>query len=153
MSWWPSPRSSGPSGQTSGIGRTARPGRSRGASWPRYGRGSRGRHPDGRRSLEHQRLRRLRRSTVTLPRSRRLIPTPVAPLGTVSAVEQLVWHGVDGADRYRLTLYDSDGEVLWKATTPDTVVDLPNSVVMARFPVPVAARGPGGLGHVGGIPN
>jgi hypothetical protein len=64
------------------------------------------------------------------PAQSSLIPTPVAPLGTVSAVEQLVWHGLDGADRYRLTLYDSDGEVLWKATTPDTVLDLPESVVL-----------------------
>jgi hypothetical protein len=55
---------------------------------------------------------------------------PVAPLGSVSNADQLIWHGVDGADRYRLTLYDSDGEVLWKATTPDTVVDLPESVVL-----------------------
>jgi hypothetical protein len=37
---------------------------------------------------------------------------------------------VDGADRYRLTLFDSDGEVLWKSTTPDTVLDLPESVVL-----------------------
>jgi len=65
------------------------------------------------------------------PAQSSLIPTPVAPLGTVSAVEQLVWHGVDGADRYRLTLYDSDGEVLWKAMTPDTVVDLPESVELS----------------------
>jgi len=65
------------------------------------------------------------------PAQSSLIPTPVAPLGTVSAVEQLVWHGVDGADRYRLTLYDSDGEVLWKATTPDTVIDLPESVELS----------------------
>lgn len=65
------------------------------------------------------------------PAQSSLIPTPVAPLGMVSAVEQLVWHGVDGADRYRLTLYDSEGEVLWKATTPDTVVDLPESVELS----------------------
>ena len=57
-------------------------------------------------------------------------PTPVAPLGSVSEVEELVWLGVDGADRYRLTLYDSEGEVLWKATTADTTVELPDSVVL-----------------------
>ena len=62
------------------------------------------------------------------PAQTSLVPTPVAPLGSVSAVEQLVWHGVDGADRYRLTLFDAEGEVLWKATTPDTVIDLPESV-------------------------
>ena len=58
------------------------------------------------------------------------VPTPVAPFGPVSEVEQLVWLGLDGADRYRLTLYDSEGQVLWKATTPDTVVQLPDSVVL-----------------------
>jgi hypothetical protein len=58
------------------------------------------------------------------------VPTPVAPLGAVSEVEQLIWLGVDGADRYRLTLYDSEGEVVWKATTTDTLVQLPDSVVL-----------------------
>jgi hypothetical protein len=58
------------------------------------------------------------------------IPTPVAPLGVVSEVEQLIWLGVDGADRYRLTLYDSEGEVVWKATTTDTLVQLPDSVLL-----------------------
>jgi len=58
------------------------------------------------------------------------IPTPVAPVGTVPAVEQLVWQGMDGADRYRLTLFDAEGEVLWKSTTPDTALDLPKSVVL-----------------------
>lgn len=62
------------------------------------------------------------------PAQTSLVPIPVAPLGSVSAVEQLVWHGVDGADRYRLTLFDAEGEVLWKATTPDTVIELPESV-------------------------
>ena len=56
------------------------------------------------------------------------VPIPVAPLGSVSAVEKLVWRGVDAADRYRLTLFDAEGEVLWKATTPDTVINLPESV-------------------------
>jgi len=59
------------------------------------------------------------------------VPTPVAPLGLVSGVEQLVWLVVDGADRYRLTLYAVEGEVLWKATTADTVVQLPDSVVLS----------------------
>jgi hypothetical protein len=59
------------------------------------------------------------------------VPTPVAPLGLVSEVEELVWLGVDGADRYRLTLYDSKAGVLWKATTADTTVELPDSVALA----------------------
>jgi hypothetical protein len=62
------------------------------------------------------------------PAQASIVPTPVAPLGSVSAVEKLVWRGVDGADRYRLTLFDAEGEVLWKATTVDTVIDLPESV-------------------------
>ena len=62
------------------------------------------------------------------PAQTSIVPTPVAPLGSVSAVEQLVWRVVDGADRYRLTLFDAEGEVLWKATTPDTIIDLPESI-------------------------
>jgi len=59
------------------------------------------------------------------------VPTPVEPLGSVSEVERLVWLGVDSADRYRLTLYDAEGQVLWKATTADTVVQLPDSVALS----------------------
>jgi len=58
------------------------------------------------------------------------VPTPVTPVGSVPEVDQLVWLHVESADRYRLTLYDAEGEVLWKATSEDTVVDLPNSVVL-----------------------
>jgi hypothetical protein len=58
------------------------------------------------------------------------VPTPVSPTGLVSDVEHLVWHLVDGADRYRLTLFDAAGVVLWKTATTDTVAALPDSVLL-----------------------
>jgi len=56
------------------------------------------------------------------------IPTPVSPTGLVSGVEHLLWRTVDGADRYRVTVYDAGGAVLWKEATEDTVIALPDSV-------------------------
>jgi hypothetical protein len=56
------------------------------------------------------------------------VPTPVSPIGPVTEVGHLVWRTVDGADRYRVTVYDSGGAVLWKEATEDTVIALPDSV-------------------------
>lgn len=56
------------------------------------------------------------------------VPAPVAPLGVVADVEQLVWSRVASADRYRLTLYDEAGSVLWRETTTDSLLSLPDSV-------------------------
>jgi len=59
------------------------------------------------------------------------IPTPVSPTGVVSSVEHLLWRTVDGADRYRVTVYDAGGAVLWKETTQDTIIALPDSVLLS----------------------
>jgi len=56
-------------------------------------------------------------------------PTPVSPIGSAGEVGTLVWTRVSGADRYRLTLYDAEGTVLWRATTPDSSIAVPDSVV------------------------
>ncbi len=56
------------------------------------------------------------------------LPTPIEPRGSVAAVEALVWHRLDRADRYRGTLFDSSGSVLWRSETVDTVALLPDSV-------------------------
>jgi hypothetical protein len=58
-------------------------------------------------------------------------PTPVAPLGEVEGVSYLVWRAVPGADRYRVSVFDRSGEVVWRATTPDTVTQLPDSVSLS----------------------
>lgn len=53
---------------------------------------------------------------------------PLGPLGSVASVSSFVWKGVVGADRYRVTLFDTRGDVLYETETPDTTMVLPDSV-------------------------
>jgi hypothetical protein len=58
-------------------------------------------------------------------------PTPIAPRGSVSRVNRFVWSSMPGVDRYRLRLYDGQGALMWTAETPDTVLALPDSIVLS----------------------
>lgn len=55
-------------------------------------------------------------------------PVPIRPAGPVAAAPGLEWSAVPGADRYRVTLFDREGRVLWEAQSGDTNVALPDSV-------------------------
>jgi hypothetical protein len=57
-------------------------------------------------------------------------PNPLSPAGTVPVVEGLEWSTASGADRYRVTLFDESGTVVWKAETTTTAASLPDSVVL-----------------------
>jgi hypothetical protein len=57
-----------------------------------------------------------------------LAPQPAAPLGSVARVDSLVWSPVPGARRYRLTLFATDGSVLWQIIPLDTAAALPDSL-------------------------
>lgn len=57
-------------------------------------------------------------------------PIPLAPVGTVAEARRLQWRAVAGADRYRITLFDAGGRVLYETQVPDTAVTLPDSVVV-----------------------
>lgn len=59
------------------------------------------------------------------------IPTPIAPVGVVAQVPALRWASLAGADRYRLTLFDAAGRVLYEAELGDTTAALPDSVRLA----------------------
>ncbi|MGH7560020.1 MAG: hypothetical protein ACRENB_03265 [Gemmatimonadales bacterium] len=56
------------------------------------------------------------------------LPTALAPVGDVAAVTELRWASVPGADRYRVTLFDADGGVVYEAGPVDTIVALPDSI-------------------------
>jgi hypothetical protein len=60
-----------------------------------------------------------------------LAPTPLAPLGRVTRVDGLQWTSVPGVARYRVTLFTTEGQAAWQATTADTFVTLPDSVHLA----------------------
>lgn len=55
-------------------------------------------------------------------------PSALSPVGRVSETAQLRWTAVSGADRYRVTLFDPDGSLIYEAEVADTSVTLPRSV-------------------------
>jgi len=57
-------------------------------------------------------------------------PTPRSPVGVVSMVNDLRWSHVAGADRYRVTVFDGTGGVVYAAEASDTVVAFPDSVAL-----------------------
>ncbi len=70
-------------------------------------------------------------------------PTPIRPLGAVTALPPLSWTGVPHADRYRVTVFDTNGSLVWETQTPDTAAVVPSTITL-RPGVPyfwkVAAR-------------
>ena len=56
-------------------------------------------------------------------------PVPKSPVGDVDAVAAFRWNAVPGADRYRLTLYNDAGHVVYEAQLLDTTLALPDAVV------------------------
>jgi len=57
-------------------------------------------------------------------------PVPIGPVDGVAAAGRLEWGAVDGADRYRVTLFTASGRVLLEAETADTIVTVPGSVIL-----------------------
>ena len=57
-------------------------------------------------------------------------PVPISPVGVVAEASPLVWTAVAGADRYRVTLSDALGVVLYESQLTDTVAALPDSIVL-----------------------
>ena len=55
-------------------------------------------------------------------------PVPRSPVGTVASVRDLRWSPVVGADRYRITLFDATGNVVYATETSDTIVAFPDSI-------------------------
>jgi hypothetical protein len=60
-----------------------------------------------------------------------LAPVPLAPVGAVERVSDLIWSRVDGANRYRVTLLDEGGNVVWESETPDTTIAIPPAQSLA----------------------
>ncbi len=57
-------------------------------------------------------------------------PVPIAPVGVVASASPLVWTAVAGADRYRVTLAEASGRVMYETQVADTVLALPDSIVL-----------------------
>jgi hypothetical protein len=62
------------------------------------------------------------------PTAGAVAPSPIAPIGPASVVREMLWSKAESADNYRLTLFDAEGLVVWRAATSDTQLALPDSV-------------------------
>jgi len=58
--------------------------------------------------------------------------TPIlrSPVGAVAAVNDLRWSHVAGADRYRVTVFDATGGVVFASEASDTVALFPDSIAL-----------------------
>jgi hypothetical protein len=52
----------------------------------------------------------------------------VAPQGPAAEVHELRWTPVEGADRYRVTVFDAEGRVVYEVEPVAAVAPLPDSV-------------------------
>jgi len=55
-------------------------------------------------------------------------PTPIAPSATVTVPVTFRWSPTAGADRYRLSLFDAEGSVLWESEVAGSTAALPDTV-------------------------
>jgi hypothetical protein len=67
----------------------------------------------------------IRHATIDVARAPRL----VSPLGSVSRVHALTWTSVPRADRYRVSVFDGAGQVVWEDELSDTTVTPPVGVL------------------------
>jgi anti-sigma factor RsiW len=59
-------------------------------------------------------------------------PVGIAPRGPTTGTPRLVWTSVPHAARYRLTVFDSTGAVIWESQTKDTSVEVVASTLRRR---------------------
>jgi len=55
-------------------------------------------------------------------------PIPRQPVGQVSTAREVRWSGFAGAARYRVRVFNTDGDLLWEAQATDTALSLPDSL-------------------------
>jgi len=55
------------------------------------------------------------------------VPVPRAPVGATSLPVNLVWSSVAGAREYRVTVFDSEGTIVFRAPIGDTALTLPDT--------------------------
>jgi hypothetical protein len=59
-------------------------------------------------------------------------PNLIAPIGVVAVTDTFRWTSVPRADRYRLTLFDREGTVVWEVAGSDTAMAPPVSFAGKR---------------------
>jgi len=71
---------------------------------------------------------RAERSPLREPPATLQAPRPIRPVAQVAAPTSLVWSSIPQAGRYRVTIFDREGGVVWETQTADTSVSLPDTV-------------------------
>lgn len=56
------------------------------------------------------------------------LPQPIAPVGELEAVDAFTWSLINGADLYRVTVFDVEGTVIWEAETEEARLTPPTTV-------------------------
>jgi len=64
------------------------------------------------------------------PPTSAMTPMLRSPVGAVAAVNDLRWSHVAGADRYRVTVFDATGGVVFATEASDTVALFPDSIAL-----------------------
>jgi hypothetical protein len=59
------------------------------------------------------------------------LPTALTPQGTVADVREVRWTPVEGADRYRVTVFGADGHVVYEVEPLTAATLLPDSLRLA----------------------
>jgi len=54
-------------------------------------------------------------------------PRPISPVGLIDSVPSFLWSSIAEARRYRVRVFDADGNVLWERETADTSLPVPSS--------------------------
>ena len=62
-------------------------------------------------------------------------PRLISPAGDVASATAFVWTSVPRADRYRVTVFDREGSVVWESETSDTTLAMPSAINRARGPL------------------
>jgi hypothetical protein len=62
-------------------------------------------------------------------------PRLISPAGNAATANSFVWTSVPRADRYRVTVFDREGSVVWESETSDTTLAMPSAINSARGPL------------------
>lgn len=73
-------------------------------------------------------VRHLREPAITVTGA----PVLASSTGILSTVPTFTWRSLPHADRYRVSLFDRDGAVLWESDVNDTSVHIPETVHIVR---------------------
>ena len=52
-------------------------------------------------------------------------PRPIAPRGPIAKLDLVRWYALPGSERYRVSVFDKEGRIIWEGETTDTILRVP----------------------------